>query len=326
MRPVITAISESFLNSYNPHHHLSIDEAMIPFKGRSSLKQYIPNKPTKRGIKVWVRADALNGYVSALQVYVGKQGGATVTGLGEKVVKDLTEAISGKNYNIYCDNYFTSVILFKDLLKHNIYACGTIRCTRKGYPDDIKPYLKKGLKERGDYKLRQEGNLLLSLWQDNKPVSILSTNCQPEESIVQRRQRDGTKKNYRCPTNVLEYNKYMGGVDHSDQLRQYYSFRLKSHKFYKYIFWFVCDVAITNAYILSRYIPTTEDKGKTYLEFRVNLAKQLIGEYMGRKFPGRPSSSIAHARHVTIAHYPLKADKRSRCTYCYKKKENKWTQ
>ena len=50
---------------------------MIPFKGRSSLKQYIPNKPTKRGIKVWVMADA---YVrSALKVYVGKQGGATIT-------------------------------------------------------------------------------------------------------------------------------------------------------------------------------------------------------------------------------------------------------
>ena len=53
---------------------------MIPFKGRSSLKQYIPNKPTKRGIKVWVMADASNGYVrSALKVYVGKQGGATIT-------------------------------------------------------------------------------------------------------------------------------------------------------------------------------------------------------------------------------------------------------
>lgn len=30
---------------------------MIRFKGRSTLKQYMPNKPIKRGYKVWVRAD-----------------------------------------------------------------------------------------------------------------------------------------------------------------------------------------------------------------------------------------------------------------------------
>ena len=30
---------------------------MIKFQGRSSLKQYMPMKPTKRGIKVWVLAD-----------------------------------------------------------------------------------------------------------------------------------------------------------------------------------------------------------------------------------------------------------------------------
>ena len=144
VRPVITSITQTYLNSYNPHHQMSIDEAMIPFKGRSSLKQYIPNKPTKRGIKVWVRADAINGFVSAIKVYVGKQGGVAVTGFGEKVVKDLTEAISGKNYSIYCDNYFTSVNLFQDLLKRKIYACGTIRSNQKGYPDDIKIYIKKG--------------------------------------------------------------------------------------------------------------------------------------------------------------------------------------
>ena len=32
-----------------------IDEAMITFKGRSSMKQYMPMKPTKHGFSVWVR-------------------------------------------------------------------------------------------------------------------------------------------------------------------------------------------------------------------------------------------------------------------------------
>ena len=47
-----------------------MDEVMIPFKGQSTLKQYMPQKPVKRGIKVWALADAINGFVSMfLSVY-----------------------------------------------------------------------------------------------------------------------------------------------------------------------------------------------------------------------------------------------------------------
>ena len=62
IRPVIDHLSEQFLSAYNPHQQVSIDEAMIAFKGRSSMKQYIPKKPIKRGFKAWVRADAVTGY------------------------------------------------------------------------------------------------------------------------------------------------------------------------------------------------------------------------------------------------------------------------
>ena len=42
-------------SDYNPHEHLSIDEAaMIPFKRRLGFKQYMNDKPTKWGVKhVW---------------------------------------------------------------------------------------------------------------------------------------------------------------------------------------------------------------------------------------------------------------------------------
>ena len=64
IRPIIDKLTQSCIDLYNPHTWNSIDEAMIPFKGRSMIKQYLPKKPVKRGIKVWVRADAVNGYVS----------------------------------------------------------------------------------------------------------------------------------------------------------------------------------------------------------------------------------------------------------------------
>ena len=81
----------------------------------------------------------------------------------------------------------------------------------------------------------------------------------------------------------------MGGVDKGDQLRNYYRVRLKSRKNYKYIFWFLFDTAITNAYILYKYIPTTLEKRCTenYRSFRLSLANQLIGTYMSRKRASR---------------------------------------
>ena len=68
IRPIITMLGDQFAAVCNAAKDISIDEAMIPFKGRSSLKQYLPLKPIKRGIKIWMRADANTGYVSAFSV------------------------------------------------------------------------------------------------------------------------------------------------------------------------------------------------------------------------------------------------------------------
>jgi hypothetical protein len=74
IRPVITADNDKFLNSYQPNREQPIDEAMIRFKEGSLLKQYLPKKPIKRGIKVWVRAHSRLGYISQFEVCCGMDG------------------------------------------------------------------------------------------------------------------------------------------------------------------------------------------------------------------------------------------------------------
>ena len=151
----------------------------------------------------------------------------------------------------------------------------------------------------------------------------MATNVQPDEQgPVRRVQRDATSVEVRALTSVITYNKWMGGVDRGNQLRQYYHLRLKSRKFYKYIFWFLVDVCFVNTYILhTRYGTTTNSPFK---EFRLQLAKSLIGSYSSRKravprcdhhFSPPPPSKKA------ISHFPVKfktSSKKgvSRCWFC----------
>ena len=153
---------------------------MVPYKGRSSLKQYMPKKPVRRGLKVWMRADSLTGYVSQFQVYVGKEV-SSERGLGARVVKDLSRELVGKNYHIFCDNFFTSVALFDQLHQEGVYATGTMRCDRRGFPADLKGVAKSGFATRGECESRHctlNKSLTVSVWQDTKPVTVCSTYCQ----------------------------------------------------------------------------------------------------------------------------------------------------
>ena len=53
---------------------------MIKFQGRSTLKEYIPKKPIKHGIKVWVLGDSTNGYFSRFDIVIPWKGGEQGSG------------------------------------------------------------------------------------------------------------------------------------------------------------------------------------------------------------------------------------------------------
>ena len=49
----ISALKKNFQENFTLGTDICVDESMIKFKGRSSLKQYMSSKPIKRGYKVW---------------------------------------------------------------------------------------------------------------------------------------------------------------------------------------------------------------------------------------------------------------------------------
>ena len=46
--------------------------------------------------------------------------------------------LKGRNHHVFFDNFFTSEKLLEDLLSDGIYACGTARKDRKGFPPTLK--------------------------------------------------------------------------------------------------------------------------------------------------------------------------------------------
>ena len=60
IRPLITALEKNCRELYSPHQQLSVDESIIGTKSRLSFIQYMPAKPVKWGVKVWVLCDSIN--------------------------------------------------------------------------------------------------------------------------------------------------------------------------------------------------------------------------------------------------------------------------
>ena len=62
------------------------------------------------------------------------------------------------------------------------------------------------------------------VWQDKRVVLLLSTNCNPRTygSVTRKTGKGKEEIEITCPQAVINYTKHVGGVDVSDQRREYY--------------------------------------------------------------------------------------------------------
>jgi len=143
---------------------------MVKFKGCLSIKQYQPLKPIKQGYKIWCLGDSQNGFVHNFIVYTGKADGP-VRDLRHKVVMGVCKDILGKGYNLYFDNFFSSVGLAVDLLQNGITCVATTRYDRKGHPNkEINKASVAGFDRGMTYSTILDGKVHSFVWLDAKPV------------------------------------------------------------------------------------------------------------------------------------------------------------
>ena len=120
---------------------LAIDEVMVKYFGRFSIKQCIRNKPIRFGIKLWALC-SFDEYIYDLDMYTGKCGTdarkpLSSVGLGSRVVVKILRNLLEKNereklkkYHSFFNNFFNSPDLMIHLQKIGLAATGTVRQNR----------------------------------------------------------------------------------------------------------------------------------------------------------------------------------------------------
>jgi hypothetical protein len=162
------------------------------------------------------------------------------------------------------------------------------------------------------------------VWQDKHTVLLLSTNSDPLNGAVKRKTGKGNEEvEIPCPQAIINYTKYMGGVDISDQKREYYGVGWSSKKWWKFIFHFVINVCVVNSLIFydQSNRPPLTSHGNRQLTFRRNLVQQLIGNYTSRKRTGRKRSLAIGTASPKLFHCLVKIPGRANvCALCIQMK------
>ena len=219
-----------------------MDERMVKSKARFSFKQYIKNKPTKWGFKLWCLCDSQSSYTVNFTVYCGKEGETlSCNGLSYDVVVRLATPFLNQGYRIYMDNFYTSPQLLKDLFLQKTHATGTMASNRKGFLEQANELSKQySSKPRGAGIYMTDSEVVYTVWKDTKCVTV-GTNHHPGHSntTVQHNWKEKgirQKKDVPIPIAIYNYNKFMGGVDRSDQMIKYNEVIRQTKKYWKTVF------------------------------------------------------------------------------------------
>ena len=81
IKEIMDLFIRNWKSRYYPDREIAIDETIIPFKGRTGMKVYKPNKPHKWGLNCWNVAESCTGYVWNAELDQGKRNNQTEVGM-----------------------------------------------------------------------------------------------------------------------------------------------------------------------------------------------------------------------------------------------------
>ena len=258
-----------------------------------------------------MRCDADTAFLSDFGIYLGRGTQNLENGLRYDVVAKLSNYLYHKYHHIFDDNYFTGVKLAEDLLANELYSCGTIRTNRHGFPNELKRLKMR----RGESRVLQKGQLVAAVWQDKKPVAFLTTLSDPNVQVNMTGRVGRQELQLRQPHCANIYNQNMNGVDRHDQFRMKYALGRDGKKSWKYIFWFLMNCPIVNAFIIFSDKSRRQNSKERFhhLDFRLELAHELITGFNGRKRKGPEMQDVQFQPQNLQGHESVHMKSKRRC-------------
>ncbi|XP_059196338.1 piggyBac transposable element-derived protein 4-like [Centropristis striata] len=269
---------------FNPQEDVCVDEQLVPFRGRCKFRQYMPSKPAKYGLKIWVTADVATSYAWRCQVYTGKAADSAVeVGQGKRVILDMTKGLEG--FTVTCDNFFTSYSLVQELLKRKVALVGTIRKNKPELPPKL-------------LQMRARA-VLSSLFAFTKNTTAVSYIPKRGKNVIllssKHREPAVTGDEKRKPVIITEYNHCKGGVDNLDKVVGTYSCRRKTHRWPQVLFCNMIDVSAFNAFVIFTATDPSWKQGKSYRRrlFMEELGRSLVLDEIlrRRRLPRTPAAA-----------------------------------
>ena len=148
--PVICHLNIKFQTLYLPNQNIAIDGSLTLWKGCLSIRQYLPLKASKFGIKTFELCESRTGYLWCFLVYTGKNMVlklsliAPDTPKTATVVLELLEPLFGCGHTLWIDNFSSPELGRKLKIKHSTDCVGTLKLNRKNVPKEVKDKLEKG--------------------------------------------------------------------------------------------------------------------------------------------------------------------------------------
>lgn len=259
--------------AYIPGVDMTVDEQLVPFRGRCPFRQYMPSKPAKYGIKIWWNCCSESCYPLKGEIYLGRQPDEErQIGLGASVVMNTVEPWLRTGRNVVCDNFFTSIPLAEELLHEHTTLVGTLRSNKGEIPPEMMPN-----RNRPEHSslFGFADNLTIASYvpKKGKAVVLLST----------LHHEDKTEGDKAKPEIILHYNEKKSGVDNMDHLATIFSVKRKTNRWPMAVFYNMVDVAGIAAFVIWISLNPNWMDTKKKLRRRVflqTLGHELCEEYL----------------------------------------------
>ncbi|XP_040285349.1 piggyBac transposable element-derived protein 5 [Bufo bufo] len=284
IQPFLNSLQNSFDSSFRPSQTQVLHEPLIDEDPAfiASCTERELRKRKKRKFTLWVRQCSSTGFIS--QIFVHLKEGSGTDGLDTLknkpqlhsiVAKNLCQYSCGKNYIIFTGPSITSLNLFEEFEKQDIYCCGLLSSRKSdctGLPLSMMSNPEVPL-ARGQYRIKMKGKMSLICWYNKGHFRFLNNAYSPiQQGIIIKR-----KSEIPCPLAVEAFAAHLSYICKYDDKYSKYFISHKANKTWQQVFWYSLSIAINNAYILYKMSDAYRDKRYSRAHFGDRLVRELLG-------------------------------------------------